>query len=166
VEPVLSKKILIGYLYFVQGLVLVLCGTLPLTYKTLPSYTILGYFSAATLPFSFKFITGSLSTILAPLIEKYTNLSYGRRKFWIVISMTVASLVIFLISFIADDESKQIPTAALLFVMTLCVSVQDISTDALGVKELRKPELSSFLQSVFQQLGIVAGSLLLGELTS
>ena len=53
--------------------------------------------------------------------------------------MTVASLVIFLISFIADDESKQILTAVLLFVMTLCVSVQDISTDALGIKELRKP---------------------------
>jgi hypothetical protein len=80
--------------------------------------------------------------------------------------MTLASFVIFLISRIADDQTQQIPTAILLFIVTLCVSVQDISTDALGIKELRKPELSSFLQSVFQQLGIVAGSLLLGELTS
>jgi len=54
-------KALIGYLYFVQGLIISLCGTIPYTYKQLPGYEILGYFSAATLPFSFKFITGNFS---------------------------------------------------------------------------------------------------------
>lgn len=52
------NKVLIGYLYFVQGLILALCGTIPYTYKHLPAYGIMSFFSAATLPFSFKFITG------------------------------------------------------------------------------------------------------------
>jgi len=71
-----------------------------------------------------------------------------------------------LISTIVDDNNKQIQTALLLFFVTLCVSAQDISTDALGIKELRKPELSSFLQAVFQQIGYVLGSLSIGEMTS
>lgn len=88
-NPTLYHKALVAYLYFIQGVFLYVPGTTVLTYKTMPSYAILGFFSFATIPFSFKFIS-------APLIERYTNRSYGRRKTWVIISLLLASLFIIL----------------------------------------------------------------------
>ena len=53
-----GSSVFIGYLYFVQGIVLSLPAVLPLTYKELPGYSVLSLFAAAWLPFSFKFISG------------------------------------------------------------------------------------------------------------
>jgi len=58
----------------------------------MPSYSILSLFSFAVLPFSFKFIA-------APLIEKFTIKSYGRRKTWVVISLVIGSIFLILASY-------------------------------------------------------------------
>jgi len=54
-----GSSLLIGYLYLIQGIVLSLPAVLPLTYKELPGYSVLSLFSAAWLPFSFKFVSGT-----------------------------------------------------------------------------------------------------------
>ena len=96
----IGKKILVIFLYFIQGIFLNVPSTIVLTYKQMPSYAILGYFSIAILPFSCKFIS-------APLIEKYSSLTYGRRKTWVVISLIGASLLMFYISPLAVIEEAE-----------------------------------------------------------
>ena len=85
--PSTYQKSLVAFLYFIQGVFLVIPGTMILTYKQIPSYDILALFSFATLPFSFKFMA-------APLIEKYTIPSYGRRKTWVVVSLILATIIL------------------------------------------------------------------------
>lgn len=53
-------KFFVSYLYLIQGTFLFIPGTMILTYKEMPSYRILGYFSMATLPFAVKFISSPL----------------------------------------------------------------------------------------------------------
>jgi uncharacterized membrane protein len=55
----MKGSFLIGYLYFIQGIVLCLPATIILTYSTIPEYWVLSLFSAAWLPFSFKFLSGT-----------------------------------------------------------------------------------------------------------
>jgi hypothetical protein len=101
-------KSLIGYLYLIQGLAIALCATIPLTYGKMPDYATLSLFSSALLPFSFKFITGNFFIHVAPLVEKYSLLTYGRRKFWVVVSMTVTAIMLYFISLTVNDEKKQV----------------------------------------------------------
>lgn len=54
-----SKTLLIGYLYFIQGIMLSLPNSIVLTYSKLPSYDVLSWFAACTLPFGLKFISGT-----------------------------------------------------------------------------------------------------------
>ena len=86
-----GKKLLVAFLYLIQGVYLNVPGTIVLTYKQVPSYSILAYFSMAILPFSLKFLS-------APFIEKYSSLSYGRRKTWVVISLLGAGFLLLVIS--------------------------------------------------------------------
>jgi hypothetical protein len=46
------------------------------------------------------------------------------------------------------------------------ISLEDISTDALAVKELNSAELASYLQCVMQSIGSVVGSILYFELVA
>lgn len=159
-SPTTYNKVLVSFLYFIQGIFLVIPSTTVLTYNKLPAYDILGYFSSATLPFSLKFIS-------APLVERFTSSKYGRRKTWLVISLILASLFIFLASnFTGEDESSQIYLSFALFAVILMISIKDISTDALAVKELNSAELASYLQCTMQLSGNVVGSLLYLELVN
>ena len=65
-KPPLKMKIICGYLYFIQGVLLSLPSTMPLVYETLPGYSVLSLFSAAALPFSFKFLEGIVAWIQPP----------------------------------------------------------------------------------------------------
>lgn len=65
----------------------------------MPSYSILSMFSMAVLPFSFKFIA-------APLIEKYTLPTYGRRKTWLIISLVLSSLMLLVAANLTDEIPK------------------------------------------------------------
>jgi hypothetical protein len=115
-------------------------------------------FSAASIPFSTKFI-------VAPLIEKFTFLSYGKRKTWVIVSQTAAGVMLFIASFLTTPDC-QIPLSLILISITFLITLQDISLDALAIKELRLPHLVGFLQAIMQTMGIILGSLFLLKLTS
>ena len=51
----------------------------------------------------------------------------------------MASMLILYSSTIVEDEGKQIETAILWGLIIFCISVEDISTDALAVEELQNP---------------------------
>lgn len=107
-------------------MVFALPETMTLVYSTLPSYTILSIFSAATIPFSVKFI-------LAPFIEKFTLIKYGKRKFWIILSqISVISIIVFA-SFFTDQKYEAL-MGVLMVSMMFFVALQDISLDSLAIK--------------------------------
>jgi hypothetical protein len=110
------------------------------------------------LPFSFKFVT-------APLIEKYTFINYGKRKTWIIISQLLSSLLLFLASFLTDQYHEV--AIAILFIFTIFfLTLQDISLDAVAIKELRVPYLAALLQGIMQTVGLVVGGLCFLKATS
>jgi hypothetical protein len=51
-------KIFVGYLYFIQGIFLILPDTTCLLYDKFPEPHILSLFKLVGLPFSFKYLTG------------------------------------------------------------------------------------------------------------
>jgi hypothetical protein len=51
--------LLFSYLYFVQGCVIGIAGTMPYIYKELPDVHTMALFHAVTLPYSLKFLLGT-----------------------------------------------------------------------------------------------------------
>lgn len=121
-----AVKLMIGYLYFAQGFVLSISSTTPYIYPELPDYFTLSLFSLSSLPFSLKFIT-------APLLEKYSNLNYGKRKTWIMVSQIGTLISIILCSFFTDLSQAHL-FATISFFIYFFLSMQDISLDALCLK--------------------------------
>lgn len=119
-------KMIVAYLYFIQGVVLVLPATMTLVYTELPPYTILCIFSASNLPFSTKFI-------VAPFIEKFTSLGYGKRKTWIIISQLTTSAFLIIASFFTKDK-EQIYMGVFMVASVFFIALQDISLDAMAIK--------------------------------
>jgi hypothetical protein len=78
-------------------------NTIVLTYSKLPSYDVLSWFAASMVPFGLKFISGKVWEYLAPIVEKYTSLGYGRRKTWIVITCILTSVCTFILSYYTDE---------------------------------------------------------------
>lgn len=149
---------MIGYLYFMQGFILSLTGTVPYLYPELPDYFTLSLFSLSTIPFSLKFIS-------APLLEKYSSLSYGKRKTWIMGSQLLTITSIFILSFFTDQIYAKVFAFIALF-MLVGLSLQDISLDALCLKELPSSKEMSTIQAGCQSSGIIIGGLTLMKLTS
>lgn len=56
-------------LYLIQGMFYGYVYSLPLAYRDIPNYSILGLFAASGLPFSFKFILGNMICIQLPLLN-------------------------------------------------------------------------------------------------
>lgn len=57
-----SLFLLFSALYLLQGIISGVIGTMPYIYPQLPDYNSMALFNANLLPFSFKFIIGTLST--------------------------------------------------------------------------------------------------------
>jgi hypothetical protein len=70
---------MIGWMYFLEGVLTSLPYTMIIIYPHLPPEWIISIFTASRLPYSLKFV-------VAPAIEKYSSLWYGKRKTWIIIS--------------------------------------------------------------------------------
>ena len=151
-------KVMVGYLYFIQGVVLILPATMTLVYPVLPPYTVLSIFSASNLPFSTKFI-------IAPFIEKFTSLKYGKRKTWIVISQLTTSTLLLIASFFTDQK-YQCEMGIMMVASVFFIALQDISLDALAIKELKVPNMVGMLQSIMSTLGVIVGSVFLLKSTS
>jgi hypothetical protein len=148
--PSLSVKALVGFLYFTQGIFLSFVSTIVYLYPQFPDAHTLSDFSIAILPFSFKFVT-------APLVEKFTLETYGRRKSWIVGSLLAASVLTYPLAFLADKQEEYKLVIAILFVLVLLVSMGDVAVDAMAIKELEDPSLAGYLQAGMQPLGSIVG---------
>ena len=57
-KPPFLFKAMMSCLYLIQGMFYGYVYSLPLSYKTIPSYKILSIFAASAIPFSFKFVLG------------------------------------------------------------------------------------------------------------
>jgi hypothetical protein len=101
----------------------------------------------------------------APFLEKYTNLSYGKRKTWIIISQLICACILLGASFFTEVTFASL-IALLLMSSELFLTIQDISLDSLSIKETRSPERASMIQSIAQPFGTVIGSLVLLKFTS
>ncbi len=101
----------------------------------------------------------------APFLEKYTNLNYGKRKTWIIISQFICASILLVSSFFTEVTFASL-IALLLMSSELFLTIQDISLDSLSIKETRSPERASMIQSIAQPFGTVIGSLILLKLTS
>lgn len=74
-------------------------------------------------------------------------------------------MLLLALSFFTSEEYTYL-MAASLFLAVFLMSLEDISTDALAVKELKDPERASFLQAALQQAGTIVGSLIFMKLIS
>ena len=157
-QPPFRMKALVAYLYFIQGVIFSMPMTMTLVYPKLPPYSVLAIFTTANFPFSIKFI-------IAPFIEKYTNLGYGKRKTWIILSQSTVSILVFIASFYTD-QSYQAEMGFMMVTCVFCISLQDISLDAMAIKELKIPNLVGILQAIMMTLGIITGSVFLLKSTS
>ncbi len=57
----IGLKLMISLLYVIQGMFFFYIFSLPLSYRSVPSYYIIGLFGSASIPFSFKFLFGKNS---------------------------------------------------------------------------------------------------------
>lgn len=80
-------------------------------------------------------------------------------------SSLLCAALLFLLSFFTSEEYTYL-MALSLFLAVFLMSLEDISTDALAVKELKDPERASFLQAAMQQVGSIIGSLVFMKLIS
>ncbi|CAM6002518.1 unnamed protein product [Sphagnum balticum] len=92
-------------------------------------------------------------------------LKYGKRKTWVVFSLFACSLIIFGISGIATDLNHQGTIIAALFCVVLLMSLEDIATDGLAVKELKDSLLAGSLQAIMQSLGGLLGGIVFIKIT-
>lgn len=99
-----------------------------------------------------------LRSHLAPFIEKFSSVSYGKRKTWVIISQILASLLIFTGSFFTH-ESTQLALALIFLFTLICITLQDISLDAMTIKELKSPYIAAMTQAIMQTIGMVVGGL-------
>ena len=73
--------------------------------------------------------------------------------------------MIFIGAYITSQDYA--PLLAILLIFTVFfITLQDISLDAVAIKELRIPYLAGLLQGIMQTVGMIIGGLLLLKLTS
>ncbi|GAM19226.1 hypothetical protein SAMD00019534_024010 [Acytostelium subglobosum LB1] len=144
---------LIG-LYLIQGIPLGLTfGTVPFFLHKSATYTQIGIFSFATLPYSFKILW-------SPLIDSIYNKRFGRRKSWIVPTQLVIGTIYLVIAShieqLIEDSTTHIWTLTIVFLVTIIlVATQDIAVDGWALTILSKKHLHH--GSTCQTIGLTTG---------
>ena len=146
---------LLCVLYCFQGVPLGLAGgAIPFLMKSLgSSYSKIGLFSLALLPFSLKLCW-------APVVDGSWMPGLGRRKSWIIPCQVFAGLLMMVSSFMADEwvGDGSMLLVLLFFVLVLAFATQDIAVDGWAL-ELMADNLpyASTAQSVGQNIGYFTG---------
>jgi MFS transporter (putative signal transducer) len=86
----------------------------------IPLHTI-GYLSALFLPWALKFLW-------APLVDRF-----GSKRLWILVCQ-MGLIICFGVASFLPPATHLIPLSAVLFIMALIATTQDVATDALGVE--------------------------------
>ena len=140
-------------------------GTMPYIYSSLPDVHTMALFHAVTIPYSLKFLPGKFLIYLGPFLERHSNIEYGKRKTWIVISQLLTGVVLFTGSFFTKLEEAKL-FAMLSMVMIFGMVLQNIALHSLIVKEITDSHKSSMIQSWSEVFGILVGGLILLKFTS
>ena len=64
------------------------------------------------------------------------------------------------------EQAFEMMMAFAMFLAVFFIGLQDISLDAMAIKELRTPHLVAMLQAILQTTGVIFGSLILLKLSS
>lgn len=116
----------------------------------------LGYFTAVTLPFTWKFLW-------SPLLDRYVPPFLGRRRGWMLISQILLIISLALFGFISPTDEQGLPLIAALAVLCSFFSAnQDIVLDAFRREILSDAELglgNSIHVNAYRISGLVPGSL-------
>lgn len=126
----------------------------------------------ATLPWSFKFLWG-------PVIDRFSDGDMGRRRPWILVAQFTSITILTSLAFLGDLDAmigqaahdghslRQVllsPLAMIVFLANVCISLQDVSVDALAVDLLPESErgrANGFMYGA-SYLGTAAGGAGLG----
>ena len=152
------RFIVVGFMYFSQGLPLGLFGV------AIPTYLAeLGIFNKAEiaqflviigLPWAFKFLAG-------PLMDRISFLIYGHRRPWVVIAQS-GLMVTFVVSaaLAGPGEPNLFLLAACGFVLNIFASTQDVAVDGLAIGVLKEKERAKATAVMFggQKIGNLAGA--------
>ncbi len=146
---------LLVLLYCLQGIPLGLAGgSLPFLLKAAgASYSTVGLFSLALLPFSAKLLW-------APVVDGYWVASLGRRKTWIVPCQVVSGLFMLATAGWMDEwiRSGSMMLALVFFLLVLAFATQDIAVDGWALELLSEHlAYASTAQSVGQNIGFFCG---------
>ncbi|XP_074841677.1 major facilitator superfamily domain-containing protein 3 [Carettochelys insculpta] len=148
-----SKYVLLGGLYFVQGMPYGLqSGLLPIHLRSVGlSFTKIGLAKMLYLPWILKMLW-------APFVDQYYT-----KQTWLVLSMSGLVITCLACAMMAP-ESNLLPIAAMLLLMNFFSSVQDIAVDGVAVWLLGQHEIGygNTIQVVAYKLGsVLAGGGLL-----
>ena len=154
---VFLRFIVIGFMYFSQGLPLGLFGVAFPTYLASVGFTkseIATFLAVIGLPWAFKFLAG-------PLMDRFSFLIYGHRRPWVVFAQTGLTLTFAISAMVAGFEDLNLYIlAACGFVLNFFSSTQDVAVDGLAIGVLKEHERSTATALMFgsQKIGLLAGS--------
>jgi MFS transporter, PAT family, beta-lactamase induction signal transducer AmpG len=143
----------LGALYFAQGLPFgFFTQALPVLLRaegaSLPA---VGLSSLLAVPWALKFLW-------APLVDRYGNERFGRRRSWLV-PLQLASVLCFVVLGVLRPTGVSAVVLAVVLLANLFAATQDVATDALAVR-LLPPErrgLGNGLQVGGYRLGMIVG---------
>lgn len=117
---------LLVLLYSLQGLVIgLLLQTFQLRLKNDFSYSEIGVFLLCSYPFSLKILW-------APIVDTYYIKSIGLRKTWIIFTQIIGGMIVFYLSYNANQIIKEkniIFLTIISFSLMFVVATQDIAVD-------------------------------------
>ena len=123
-------------LYVSQGLPAGFLGLALTTYLAAKGATVVEIstlLSITMIPWTIKFLLG-------PLVDSFSFLKFGRRRFWILLSQSMMIVSLIPLLFISTD-SFSMPLAFILMTHNFFTAFQDISTDALAADSLEEKDL-------------------------
>lgn len=143
---------------FASGLPLLLIGSTLKTWMTLEKVDLgaIGWFSLASLPFSFKFLW-------SPFLDRFTLPFLGRRRGWLILTQVALILAIALLGLQQPKQALQL-VAINAIVIAFLSATQDIATDAYRTDVLTNLEMGAgaAVSTLGYRIGMIAaGSLAL-----
>ena len=132
----LNRRVGLSFLYFIQGIPqgLIYFSLLDwLASKDFSISDIAIITSVASLPWILKFIIG-------PFIDTYQSSKMGKRKPWILSSLTLLGLIFLVLSQFISIQMSPLLIGILLSFIILSTSILDVATDGLAIDILDKNE--------------------------
>ena len=98
-------------------------------------------------------------------MEKFAVVEYGKRKMYMIIGLGGAGIILLVCSLLTDQSHAKL-FAVLIILSQTMMTLLDIATHALMVKQLGSIGHASIILSYGQTIGIIIGTMLILKLTS